>query len=215
MTLTMTSKRLIVAGCGAFARELINWAADAADAGRSAPITGFLDANAGALEGFSYDLAWRGDIDDYRPNDGEAVIVAIGDPSKKRAVVERLRARGALFATLVHPTAVIARTAKLGVGVVICPQAVISADASVGDFAAINTLSSIGHDVKLGAFSTLSAHVDLTGYVQTGDEVFFGTGAKVLPKIKIGARAKIGAGTTVMRSVAEDAVLYTAPARKL
>ena len=208
-------KQLIVAGCGAFARELINWADDAADAGRSARIGGFLDTNPAALEGYPYQLEWRGDIDDYRPLDGEAVIVAIGDPAARRAVVSRLRERGALFATLIHPTAVIARSAVLGEGVVVCPQSVISADARVGDFVAVNVLSSIGHDVKLGAYTTLSSHVDLTGFVQTGEGVFFGSGAKVLPKLTIGARAKIGAGATVMRSVAEDAVIYTAPAKKL
>lgn len=211
----MAVKRLIVAGCGAFARELINWAEDAAEAGRGERITGFLDANPAALEGYPYQLEWRGDIDDYQPVDGEAVIVAIGDPAGKRAVVSRLRERGAVFATLVHPSAVIARSAMLGEGVVVCPQSVISADARVGDFVAVNVLSSIGHDVKLGAFSTLSSHVDLTGFVQTGEGVFLGSGAKVLPKLTIGAGAKIGAGATVMRSVAEDAVLYTAPARKL
>jgi sugar O-acyltransferase (sialic acid O-acetyltransferase NeuD family) len=211
----MMVKRLIVAGCGAFARELINWAQDAADAGRGASISAFLDANPAALEGYPYQLEWRGDIDDYRAQDGEAVLVAIGDPAAKRAVVARLRERGAVFASLVHPSAVIARSAVLGEGVVVCPQAVVSADANVGDFVAVNVLSSVGHDVKLGAYSTLSSHVDLTGYVQTGEGVFFGSGAKILPKLKIGARAKIGAGAIVMRSVAEDAVIYTAPARKL
>ncbi|WP_027799241.1 acetyltransferase [Paraburkholderia dilworthii] len=209
------TKRLIVAGCGAFARELINWAQDAADAGSGPAISAFLDASPAALEGYPYQLEWRGDIDDYRAQDGEAVVVAIGDPAARRDVVARLRERGAVFATLVHPRAVVARSAVLGEGVVICPQAVISADAQVGDFVAINVLSSVGHDVKLGAYSTLSSHVDLTGYVQTGEGVFFGSGAKILPKVKIGARAKVGAGAIVMRSVPEDAVLYAAPARRL
>ena len=212
----MMVKRLIVAGCGAFARELLTWAEDAADENRRERITGFLDSNPAALEDYpSYQLEWLGDIDDYRPQDGESVILAIGDPAAKRVVVARLRERGAVFATLVHPTAVIARSAVLGEGVVVCPQAVVSADAHVGDFVAINVLSSVGHDVKLGAFSTLSSHVDLTGFVQTGEGVFFGSGAKVLPKLTIGAGAKIGAGATVMRSVANDAVLYTTPAKKL
>lgn len=76
-------------------------------------------------------------------------------------------------------------------------------------------LSSIGHDVKVGAYSTLSSHVDLMGHVETGERVFFGSGAKILPKVRIGAGAKIGAGATVMRSAPENAVLYTMPAKKL
>lgn len=45
--------------------------------------------------------------------------------------------------------------------------------------------------------------------------MFFGSGAKILPKVRIGAGAKIGAGATVMRSAPENAVLYTMPAKKL
>ncbi len=53
------------------------------------------------------------------------------------------------------------------------------------------------------------------GHVETGERVFFGSGAKILPKVRIGAGAKIGAGATVMRSAPENAVLYTMPAKKL
>ncbi|MCV9981021.1 acetyltransferase [Burkholderia pseudomallei] len=207
--------RLIVAGCGAFARELINWADDAAHAGIGQRITGFLDANPAALAGFPYRAEWLGDIDAYTPEDGDELIVAIGDPNAKRDVVERLRARGARFGSLRHPSAVVARSASLGAGVVLCPHAVVSADAQIGDFVAVNVLSSIGHDVKVGAYSMLSSHVDLMGHVETGERVFFGSGAKILPKVRIGAGAKIGAGATVMRSAPENAVLYTMPAKKL
>lgn len=206
---------LTLVGGGAFARELINWAADAARAGRSAPLTGFLDQSAQVLDGFPYDLAWRGTIEAYAPVDGEQLVVAIADPVAKRRVVEGLRARGARFASLVHPTAVIAGSARLGEGVVVCPLSLVSADAQIGEFAAINAMSSVGHDVRLGAFSTLSAHVDLTGRVEVGECCFFGSGAKVLPGVRIGERSKIGAGTVIMRHVKPESVMYTPPAKKL
>lgn len=211
----MTAKRLVIAGAGAFGRELINWAQDAADTAGGPPVTGFIDRSHQALERYAYELEWRGDIDDYVPADGEEVLIAVGSPGTKQEVVARLRGRGAVFATLVHPTATIARSARLGVGVIVCPQSVISADAHVDDFVAINVLSSVGHDVHVGAYSTLSSHVDLMGSVRVGENVFFGSGAKVLPKLKIAAGSTIGAGSTIMRSVSERAVMYAQPAKKL
>lgn len=211
----MTNKRLVIAGGGAFGRELINWALDAADTAGGPPVSGFLDRSSQALAGYAYALAWRGDIDDYVPADGEEVLVAVGAPGPKQEVVARLRARGAVFATLIHPSATIARSARLGAGVIVCPQAVISADAHVDDFVSINVLSSVGHDVHVGAYSTLSSHVDLMGSVSIGECVFFGSGAKVLPKLKIAAGSTIGAGATIMRSVTERAVMYAQPAKKL
>jgi sugar O-acyltransferase (sialic acid O-acetyltransferase NeuD family) len=206
---------LTLVGGGAFARELINWAADATRAGSAAPVTAFLDQSAGALDGFPYDLAWRGTIEDYAPAADEQLVVAIADPEAKRRVVELLRARGARFARLVHPTAVIAGSARLAEGVVVCPLALVSADAQVGDFVAINAMSSVGHDVRLGAYSTLSAHVDLTGGVVVGECCFFGTGAKVLPGVRIGERSRIGAGTVIMRPVKPESVMYAPPAKRL
>jgi sugar O-acyltransferase (sialic acid O-acetyltransferase NeuD family) len=208
-------ERWIVVGAGRFARELINWAADAADLGRSPPVSGFLDDSAAALDKFDYGLDYRGTIEDYQPQAHERLLMAIGDPLEKRRVGQLLKARGARFATLVHPSAVVARSARLGDGVVVCPHAVVSADATLGELVAVNALCGVGHDVVVGAWSTLSAQVDLTGAVQVGECCFFGSGARVLPNITVGAEARIGAGAVVMRKVAAGAVMYAAPARKL
>ncbi|WP_431259092.1 acetyltransferase [Roseateles chitinivorans] len=211
----MNATSLTLVGCGAYARELINWIADATTAGRLPPLTAFLDATPDSLSGFPYTLAYRGRVEDYAPEPGELLVMAIANPDAKRRVAAELKAKGAQFATVIHPSAVIAGSARLGEGVTVCPFALISADAAVGDFVAINAMSSVGHDVQLGAYSTLSAHVDLTGRVAVGEEAFFGTGAKVLPGVKIGERAKVGAGALIMRSVKADAVMYAPPAKQL
>ena len=206
--------RLILVGAGSFGRELINWAYDIAEQGGSA-FSGYLDATPDVLAGSAYALPWLGTPDDFVPQAGDQLVLGIADPVAKQAVADKLRAKGARFARLIHPTAVIARTAVLGEGAVLCPHSLVSADARVGDFVAINAMSSVGHDVVVGDYTTLSGHVDLTGFVQVGEGCFFGTGAKVLPKVKIGNRAKIGAGTTIMRTVQDEAVMYTLPAKRL
>ena len=139
----MTSQRLILVGAGAFARELINWAEHAAAANGAPVISGFLDASPAALDGFDYDLEYLGTIEAYQPREGDRLVMAIGDPIAKKRIAVELIGRGAKFAQIIHPTAVIARTAKLGTGVVVCPHVVVSADATVDDFVALNTLSSV------------------------------------------------------------------------
>lgn len=210
----MMTKRLILVGGGAFARELINWVEDWVDLGKSIPVTGFLDDNPDVLKDFVYPVTYMGSIQDYLPQAGDRLLMAVGDPKAKKALFADLKSRGGSFASLIHPSAVVARTARLGEGVVVCPQAFISADAVVGDLCAINGSSSIGHDVKLGDFATLSAHVDLTGWVSVDECVFFGSGARVLPRVKIGPGARIGAGSVVMRSVPAEGVVYAPPAKK-
>lgn len=211
----MMANRLILVGGGGFGRELINWVEDVVELGKCIPISGFLDDNSDSLAGFSYTVPHIGSIHSYVPHAGDQLLMAVGDPKVKKKLFIELKAKGAVFAQLIHPSAVVARTAVLGEGVVICPQALVSADVLVGDLCAINANTSVGHDVRLGDFSTLSAHVDLTGGVQVDECVFFGSGSRVLPKVKIGTGARIGAGVVVMRSVPAETVMYAPIAKRL
>jgi sugar O-acyltransferase (sialic acid O-acetyltransferase NeuD family) len=210
----MNGDRLILVGGGAFGREIINWALDARSFSNFSGVSGFLDVSPDVLKDFSYEVEYLGNIEQYSPREAEKFVIGIGDPVKKRKIVELLKSKGAQFATLIHPSAVIARSAILGEGVVVCPNSFVSADARVGNFVAINGLSSVGHDVDLGSYSTLSAHVDLTGWVKVGEECFFGTGAKIMPKVVIGRNSKIGAGSLIMRDVKPETIMYTMPAKK-
>jgi sugar O-acyltransferase (sialic acid O-acetyltransferase NeuD family) len=209
----MVKERLVIVGGGGFGRELLCWAADCEAAGRLPPVAGIIDDSDDPLAGYDYSTSRLGGIEDYRPAEGDLLVMAIGDPAAKRRAAEKLGGRGGRFATLVHPSAVVAHSARLDEGVVICPQGLVSADASVGRLVIINALSSVGHDVRVGDYSTLSAHVDLTGFVSVGEGVLVGSGAKVLPKVKVGDGATIGAGATVYRSVPAGATVYAAPAK--
>jgi sugar O-acyltransferase (sialic acid O-acetyltransferase NeuD family) len=201
--------RMILIGGGSFARELINWFD-----GSNFYFVGYL-SNKKSFENYSYDLMYLGKPEDYVPQEDDLFVVAIADPETKKSVVDKMRCFGARFATIVHPSAAIAKTAVLGEGCIVCPQSVVSADATLSDFVTVNVLSSVGHDVAVGKYSTLSSHVDLTGFVEVGEGVFLGTGAKVLPKLKIGNSAKIGAGSIVVRNVQEGVVMYAMPAKRL
>lgn len=207
--------RLVLVGGGAFAREVICWIADAR-ASQSLPATmGFIDKHADVIDGSRYGVAFVGEIESFMPGPGDRLVMAIGDPAAKRRVAELLRSRGGQFATVIHPTAVLAYTAVVEEGAVICPHALVSADGHVGQLVALNAVASVGHDVDVGDYSTLSSHVDLMGGVKVGEAVFLGSGARVLPKVKVGDGAKIGAGATVMRSVAAGSTMYALPAKKL
>lgn len=206
--------RLILVGSGSFGRELINWSYDIFSDSEQDGFQAYLGGPEDFKE-YSYELKCLGTVKDYIPMENDRFVIAVGDPETKKMLVEQLSARGGKFATLIHPSAVVARTAILEEGVVICPQAVISSDCRISRFVAVNVLSSVGHDAFVGEYSTLSAHVDLTGFVHVGDLVFFGTSAKVLPKVKIGRKSRIGAGSTILRNVADESVMYVMPAKKL
>jgi sugar O-acyltransferase (sialic acid O-acetyltransferase NeuD family) len=209
------SGRTIIVGAGGFGRELISWAEDCHIAGTLPPVAGLIDDNPESMDGFHYRVALLGNIADFAPLPGDHLLMAIGAPEAKQKVAELLRGRGGSFATMVHPSVVIATSAQIGQGTVLCPMSLVSADANIGQLCIINALSSIGHDVQIGAFSTLSAHVDLTGHVSLGASVTVGTGAKLLPRVKVGQGATIGAGSVVYRAVPAGRSVFAAPAKLL
>lgn len=208
-------KKLVLVGGGAFSRELINWIHDADPNVSQFELVGYLDSTPNKLQALGYDIPYLGLIEDYIPAEEHHLLMAINDPVQKERIVQILKEKSAKFIGFIHHSAVIASTSRLGEGVIVCPQSFVSANTIVGDFVFINGLCSIGHDVVVGDYSTLSAHVDLTGYVKVGRGVFFGTSAKVIPKIIIGDGARIGAGALIMRNVKDHVTMYEMPSRKL
>lgn len=209
------TERTIIVGAGGFGRELIQWAGDCHNAGRLPPLAGIVDDKSDALAGFDYDVSIIGAMDDFTPLPGDHLLMAIGTPAIKQRVAERFVTRGGRFASLIHPTAIVATSARIGDGTILCPLSLVSANATIGRLCTVNALSSIGHDVHIGDYTTLSAHVDLTGAAQVGHSVLIGTGAKVLPRVRIGNDATIGSGSVVYRSVRAGSSVFAAPAKTL
>lgn len=152
-------------------------------------------------------------IDSYDPQEGEQVIVCIGNPKGREDVFNRLVARGAKFHGMLFNTS--PATAKIGHGCITMPFSVVSAHAEVGDMVHINFHSGVGHHVKVGDFCTLSSFVDLCGHVTVGRRVMFGSGARVLPGVTIGDDCIIGAGAVVVSDVAPGKTIYAPSGRVL
>jgi sugar O-acyltransferase (sialic acid O-acetyltransferase NeuD family) len=203
---------LFIVGAGAFGREVFAWALDVPTKDRDWEVAGFLDdrsdilANAGTPVGVvGAPSTWE-----VRPN--HRFVVAIGDPAAKLEYARALEARGAKFARVVHPTAVIGPRTKLGDGAIICPYVVVTTDVSLGRFVTINVHSSIGHDVHVGEGVTLSAHCDVTGGARLEEGVLLGSHAVVLPGVVVEKFAIVGAGSVALRRVRERTTVMGVPA---
>jgi sugar O-acyltransferase (sialic acid O-acetyltransferase NeuD family) len=207
----LAKERLIIARAGNFGRELISWAMDCHEAGRLPPIGGFIDEVVQELPG----IPRLGGFYDYAPRAGDLFLICTGEPAVKKGMVESLRERGARFASLIHPTVVLGRTAKHGVGMIMCPYSMNTVDCVAGDFVTMLSFSGLAHDCVAGDFTTISTHVDVMGHVTLGSEVFVGSGARIMPHVRIGDRARIGAGAVVVRNVKPDSTVFTAPAKVL
>jgi UDP-N-acetylbacillosamine N-acetyltransferase len=142
-----------------------------------------------------------------------AIALAIGDNRIRQQLAEELTAAGAQLATIVHPSAVVARTAQLGAGAAVLALAVINAGARVESGAIVNSAAVVEHDAWVGPFAHVSPRAVLAGAARLGEQSQLGAGACVLPGISVGPRCLVGAGAVVTRDVPAHSVCVGVPAR--
>jgi sugar O-acyltransferase (sialic acid O-acetyltransferase NeuD family) len=154
-----------------------------------------------------------GDPDAYLPRPGDAFLLAIGIPGVRRRVAESLQARGAEFLTLIHPTAIVASTATIGAGSILCPHAIVSDAAALGACVLMNYHSSLGHDAVAGDYTVLSPYAALGGHARVAEDVFLGMHASVGPGRTVGARSKVSAGSAALSDASADCIVWGVPGR--
>jgi sugar O-acyltransferase (sialic acid O-acetyltransferase NeuD family) len=176
-------------------------------------IGGFLSDDPRRLEGFSTGLGILSTVADYRPADGDYLLLGIGVPYSRSRVAEYLGARNARFLTLVHPQAVVPASAEIGGGSIVCPFAVVSDSARLGRCVLVNYHASLGHDASAGDFAVLSPYATLGGGARIDDEVFLGLHASVGPGIRVGSRSKVSANSCVLSSTPAESIIYGVPGR--
>jgi sugar O-acyltransferase (sialic acid O-acetyltransferase NeuD family) len=205
-------RRILIVGAGGFGREVAEWARQAWP-DQAGLVAGMLSEDAEALAGTGCPLPIVGRPSDFEPTAGDGLLLGIGIPRVRRRVAETLLARGGRFLTLVHPTAVIAATAQVGMGTVICPHAVVSVNTRVGHFALLNYHTSLGHDATVGDYSVLSPYATLGGSAAIGADVFLSLHATVGPRITVGDRVVISANSCALSPVPADSLVYGVPGR--
>jgi sugar O-acyltransferase (sialic acid O-acetyltransferase NeuD family) len=146
---------------------------------------------------------------------GPAFHVAIGDGAARRSVFARLQAVAGAATTVAHPTAIRARTAKIGEATFLAAGCIVGPDSELGRSVIVNHNAVVDHDCYVGDFSHVAPGVVLGGGVRIGSGVLIGAGSTILPGLRVGDGAVIGAGSTIVRDVKDGEKVILAIARKV
>lgn len=207
-------KNLVIVGASGFGREILQWVKDCNANGESWEVKGFIDDNLDALNTYPCDKKIIGSITSYDILDDDYFVVAIAIPAIKKRIVEDLKLRGAKFAAIIHPTAIVGDYCSLGEGIVITPRAKISPNVTIGNFVTILG-SAVGHDAVLSDYCTITGNCSVNGHVHLGEGVFVGSNACIAPGKKIGAWAYVGMGSMVISNVKPDTKVMGNPAKRI
>ncbi len=205
----MTDRRVILVGAGRFAEEVTDVAADA-----GIEVVGWIegiDKHRGDATHVP-PIVWVDDQAELRP--GMPIVPAIG-AVRRRGLVQRLVSEGRDLATIIHPGAIIARSARIEPGCVIFPGVVIGAATRIGTGTVVNRGALIGHHTTVGPWSFVGPGANIAGGVTISEEVYLAIGCIVRDDRAVGARATVGAGAVVVADVAAGITVVGVPAKPM
>ncbi len=118
---------------------------------------------------------------------------------------------GFSFENAFFPGVYIDKSATLGVGNVIAAGCKILPNASVGNCCFMCVTSSVDHDCQVADGVYLAPGATLCGGAVIEEGAFIGANATILPEIRVGKYAVIGAGAVVSRDVAPGSTVIGVP----
>jgi sugar O-acyltransferase (sialic acid O-acetyltransferase NeuD family) len=217
--MTMAGGRaLVVVGAGGFGRETVEAVRALNAAGAGWRIAGYLDDNTASHGTVIDGVTVLGGTADLSTMTDVSVVVCTGRPDNyvsRPRIVDMLGLPAERYATIIHPSASVSGTSRVGPGSVLLAHSVLTAAVTVGSHVAIMPHVTLTHDDIVGDFATLASGACLGGGVRVGRCAYIGAGALVREQRSIGCRALVGMGAIVTRDVPDDEVWAGIPARYL
>ena len=140
------------------------------------------------------------------------VFVALGNNFQREQITRKISQLGVFnFPTIIHGSAFVSNSARVGGGTIILPNAHVGPEARVGAGCVLGVGSSLDHHGVLGNFASLGPGTHTAGNVEIGDRVFLGIGSNIIERVRIGEDSLVGAGTLVLRDVPRNSVVVGSP----
>jgi len=144
--------------------------------------------------------------------DGLMVGIGYKHFAFRKKVFEQFKGR-IPFANIIHSSAYIDPSCKLGEGLFVLPACVLDYQVTLGDNVLLNTACTIAHDSTIGAHSFLSPRVAMAGFIEVGTCCNIGINTTIIDNIKIADSVQTGGGTVVVKDLEKAGLYVGVPAR--
>ena len=202
---------LLIWGAGGHGRVVL----DAARSTRTFERIVFMDEDHKRMGHAFCDCPLIGGSEKLHSLTGCAFIIAIGNNRIRSQCFGRALAGDLLPAALIHATAIISPTARIGRGTVVMAGAIVNAGTVIDENCIINSGAIIEHDCRIQPHAHISPGVVLGGGVSVGRLAHIGIGAIVLPGATVGEESIVGAGAVVLREAPAHCTSVGVPAKAL
>ena len=154
-------------------------------------------------------------FEDIKQDHNIPIAFGIGSNKIRAKLFEKVQESGFEIVSLIHPSAIISLSAKIGKGTVVMSNAVVNAKATIGEGVIFNTSCVVEHECMVENFVHISPNVALAGDVKVGKSTHIGIGSNVIQGIIIGNNVVIGAGSTVVKDINNFKKAYGNPCKEI
>ena len=107
------------------------------------------------------------------------------------------------FTNVIHPSAVVSDTAKIGKGVVLMPFTLVSPNVVIGNHTQMYAQSFVGHDTKVGEMVFIANNSSIGGIINIKKGAHIGSNSSIIERIFIGEFSIVGLGAVVLKDVGD------------
>ncbi len=181
-------KNIVIIGAGDLGKELV-WLIE--DINKKQPtylILGFLDDDfqKDTYSFYGYKVLGGTDkLEEVNAKTPFSAVIAIRDGSVRKKIVEAHPDFDS-WETIIHPTAVIASSTKVGKGNIFFPQVTVSVDTYLGQFGLYYIHSTICNDCWIGNYVSVMANASISEHAEIASETLIPANSSIEPHTKQG-----------------------------
>lgn len=149
----------------------------------------------------------------YIENDSVEFVIAVGEPSARKMLWDKVVSNGYTVTTLIDDSAIVSNTAIIEPGCIVEAGAIISSDVVLKENAIVMYNAIVGHDAVVGNNTVICPRANVGGNSIVGEQCFIGISSSIMQKVNVGDRAIIGMGAMAFRDVAQETTVIGNPAR--
>lgn len=150
---------------------------------------------------------------EYVEDEEAEFIVAVGEPTSRKILANKIKNNGYKMATLVDKTAIVSPTAKLFPGCIVGAGAIVSSEATLDENCMVLYQAIVGHHAHVGRNTVICPKSTVGGHSNVGENCFIGISSSMKQGVNLGKDVIVGMGAMVFRDVEDGATVVGNPAR--
>jgi len=153
------------------------------------------------------------DLDQLKEQGIQYIATEIARGSIRQRIKLKIEKYGFELVNIIHPSAFISPSVKLGVGNFIKAGAIIETNTIIGDSCIIDNSTTIAHDNLIGDACHIAPGAVFGSSIKVGENTVIGIGANISTNVTIGHHCIISVGAAVTKNIDDHCVVDGVPAK--